>query len=486
MPARTGQQYIEGLRARPREVWLRGERVDDVTAHPTFAGPMRQLAKLYDMQHDPETRETLTYASPTTGDPVGVAFMPAVDHAGLVRRREGYRLWAEATFGLMGRSADFMNITLLAFAEGREVFARGGARFADNMVAYYEFVRENDLFLTHAIISPQTDRSKPSADQTEEFLHLGLVRETDDGIVVRGARMLATLGPLADEALIYNIPGLHARDSKHALVFAVPIDAPGLRQICREPYASGESNPFDHPLASNFEEMDTLLVFDDVLVPWDRVFVHNDVARANALFPDTNLRNYTAHQTSVRALAKMRLAVGLAIAVARAVKADGFLHVQEMLGECLNYVELVESCIIRSEYDFETTADGAVRPLYEPLQTVRTMMPRWYPRVIEVLQKIAAGGLMMAPTAADFASPIAEDVEKYYQGADGMPARERIALFKLAWDLAGDSFGGRQLQYERYYAGDPVRSTALNYLSYDTSECEASVRRALALTDPPS
>jgi anthranilate 3-monooxygenase (FAD)/4-hydroxyphenylacetate 3-monooxygenase len=483
MPVRTGQQYIDGLKPLSPEVWVGGERVTDVTTHPAFIRPMEQIAHLLDMQHDPAHADALTYESPKTGDRVGASFMPSADRAGIEKRRECYRIWAEATFGMMGRSPDFMNVVLLSFAEGREVFARGGERFAENMVSYYEYVRENDIFLTHALVQPPTDRSKASADQAEEFLHVGTVEETANGIVIRGARMLATLGPVADEVLVYNLPLLQKQDTKHAIVFSLPIDAPGLRQICREPFDTGGRSSFDHPLAVNFEEPDSMMIFDDVEVPWDRVYVYNDVEISNAVFPDTNLRNYTAHQTAVRGLVKLQLAAGVALAVARAGKTDQFLHVRHMLGECLNYVEIVKSCILRSEIECEPTGVGTVRPRFEPLQVIRTMLPQWYPRVIEIIQTIGAGGLLAMPSAADFESAIGADIDKYYQGADGRPTEERIRLFRLAWDLCGDAFGMRQLQYERYYAGDPYRAMALNYVTYDSSKCDDLVAGALDLAD---
>ena len=486
MPVRTGKQFIEGLRQRPREVWLRGERIGDPTAHPAFKRPVETIARLYDMQHDPVHKDVLTYASPSTGNPVGTAFMAPKSFADLVKRREAFQLWSEATFGLMGRSPDFMNTVLLAFAEAKEVFARGGQRFSDNLVRYYEYVRENDLFLSHALISPQTDRSKSSSEQVDPHLHMGVVRETSEGLIIRGARMLATMGPICDEMLIYNLPGLRPGDEPHAVAFAVPVDAPGLRQICREPYNWGDRANFDHPLAANFEECDSLLIFNDVLVPWDRVFIHNNVALANALYPDTALRNHTAHQTNVRALVKMRFAVGIAQAIAKAVKADQFLHVQEKLGECMSYVELVKSAIVRAEVEHDTLPSGNVRTTLAPLQALRGLLPSFYPRVIEVLQIIGAGGLLMSPSAADFhSSEIASDVARFYQGAEGFPSVDRVRLFKIAWDLAGDSFGSRQLQYERFYAGDPVRILAMTYLGTDDRDYRALVDRAIAIAGNP-
>jgi anthranilate 3-monooxygenase (FAD) / 4-hydroxyphenylacetate 3-monooxygenase len=417
---------------------------------------------------------------------VGTAFMAPRNHADLVKRRNAFQLWSEATFGLMGRSPDFMNTVLLAFAEAKDVFARGGQKFADNLVRYYEHVRENDLFLSHALISPQTDRSKASFEQADPHLHMGVLKETAEGLVIRGARMLATMGPICDEMLIYNLPGLRPGDEPHAVAFAVPVDAPGLRQICREPYNWGERADFDHPLAANFEECDSVLIFNDVLVPWDRVFIHNNVALANALYPDTALRNHTAHQTNVRALVKMRFAVGIAQAIAKAVKADQFLHVQEKLGECMSYVELVKSAIVRAEVEHDVLPSGNVRASLPALQALRGLLPTFYPRVIEVLQIIGAGGLLMSPSAADFNAPeIATDVARFYQGAEGFPSVDRVRLFKIAWDLCGDSFGARQLQYERFYAGDPVRILAMTYLGTDDRDYRALVERAVAIAGKP-
>jgi anthranilate 3-monooxygenase (FAD) / 4-hydroxyphenylacetate 3-monooxygenase len=171
MPVRTGKQFIEGLRARPREVWLHGKRVEDVTTHPSFRKPVEQIARLYDLQHDPAHKDILTYKSPSSGQPVATAFMAPRTLEDLVKRRKAFQLVAEATFGLMGRSPDFMNTVLLAFAEAKEVFARGGPQYADNLVKYYEYIRENDLFLSHALITPQTDRSKSSAQQADPHIH---------------------------------------------------------------------------------------------------------------------------------------------------------------------------------------------------------------------------------------------------------------------------------------------------------------------------
>jgi anthranilate 3-monooxygenase (FAD) / 4-hydroxyphenylacetate 3-monooxygenase len=484
--ARTGAQYIDRLKAGSREVWLRGARIEDVTTHPAFRAPMNHIARIYDMQHEPEFREILTYPSPSTGDPVGISYMMSKSYEDLVRRRRAFKLWSDATFGLLGRTPDFGNTIIMAWAESPNVFEQHGKQFKDNVTRYYEYVREKDLYLTHAVIAPQVDRSKPSSEQSDKYVHLGVVRETDEGIIVRGARMLVTMAPIADEVLVFNLPGAKSGDEAYAMSFAMPLDTSGIRIICREPFDEGGRSSFNHPLATNFEEPDALLIFNDVLVPWDRVFLHNNIELANALYVQTNLRNHTAHQTAVRAISKLELMTGAAMKVAETIKVDGFLHVQQMLGETIGVLELAKSCIIRSELEYETTAIDTVRASLTPLQTLRGFLPRAYPQIVEVLQKVSGGGILNTPSAEDFNSEISGDIERYYGAAAGVTATYRIKLFKLVWDLAGDAFGSRHLQYERYWAGDPVRLLAGNYMAYEfRNTCIDSVERALSLAGEP-
>ncbi|HTF51610.1 MAG TPA: 4-hydroxyphenylacetate 3-monooxygenase, oxygenase component [Pseudonocardia sp.] len=484
MTVRSGVQYLERLQKTPREVWLRGERVEDVTAHPAFRAPIQQIARLYDMQHDPAYADVLTRPGPN--GPVGTSFVAPTSYDDLVGRREAFRVWSEATLGLMGRSPDFLNTTVMAFAEEPGVFAQLGQRYADNVARYYEYVRDNDLFLTHALITPQTDRSRSSAEQADAFLHMGVVEETADGLVVRGARMLATLAPMADELIIYSLPGLRPGDERHAAVFAIPIETPGLRLISREPFDDGTRNRFDHPLSAHFEEADSLVVFDDVLVPWHRVFLHGSVELANKLYVETNLRQHTAHQTGVRGLVKMQFITGVAMKLAQTVKIDSFLHVQHKLGELVAATETCRALVRAAEIDHETSSSGnSLRCGFLPLQTLRMHLSASYPKAAEVLQTLGAGGLLMMPSAEDFGSEIGDDIARYFQGADGLDATQRVRLYKLAWDLCGDGFGQRAVQYERYYAGDPVRLYAMNYLGYDKTDAFRLVDRALALGGDP-
>jgi 4-hydroxyphenylacetate 3-monooxygenase oxygenase component len=478
MAVRNGEEFIEGLRRQPREVWASGRKIIDVTSDPVFARPIRAMAELYDLQVSPEHRDAMSCGE--DGVTFGTSFLIPRSRDDIVRRRLAMKVWADASFGMLGRSPDYLNTVLMAWTENAGFFGQRGAQFADNVRNYYGYCREHDIFQTHAIVNPQTDRSKGSDQHEDKFAHLGVVEETKDGLIVRGAKMLATQAPIADEILVYPQPGIRPGDERYVLAFGIPAGAKGLKFICREPFDDGTQSVWDHPLGARFEEPDAVCVFDDVLIPWDRVFLYGDVKMGNALFAEASIRNNTGHQTAVRGLAKCQLIVGIAIALTRAIKSDVFVHVQEQLGEMLGYLQMIESAVLAAEQKCEPTGRGAVRPAWAPLQALRYHLPKWYERIVSVTQTLAAGGLLISPTEADLRSAIGPDIDRYYKGA-GVDAEERIRLFKLAWDATGTQFGQRMLHYERYYAGDPVRLGAAYYLDHDVAPLLAMVKRALVM-----
>ncbi len=481
MPPRTGEEFLQGLRQRSRDVWIGGEPVQDVTTHPAFVHCAHTLARLYEMQHEPETREALTYRSPETGQREGTSFIMPRCQDDLERRRDMVKTWADATCGMMGRTPDFLNVNLMAFAARADYFAQNDPRFGDNVVRYYEYVRDHDLCLTHTLVNPQVDRSK-TVTELDPYIGLGVVDETADGLVVRGARMLATLAPFADELAVFPSTFRTEKEDAgtYALCFAVPLETPGLRFICRDPFDPGKST-YDAPLAARFDEMDAVAVFHDVRVPWDRVFLYRDVQRCNRLFQDTNAGAHMMHQFVTRFVAKAEFVMGVTCLLAETIAIDGFLHVQEKIGEMINYTEAMKACLRTSETEAVVSKSGIVYPATEPLMTARTLFPVFYPRMVEILQLLGAGGYMMTPSLRDLESPLRPDIARYYQAAQA-PAQERIHLFRLAWDIVGSAFGSRQLLYERYFSGDPVRLTAGRYLSYDKEPLMERVRAFLRQT----
>ncbi|WP_078408776.1 4-hydroxyphenylacetate 3-hydroxylase family protein [Priestia abyssalis] len=480
MGIRTGADYIEALKSRQPEVWLKGKKVVDLVNEPVFKQPIQEIAKLYDMQHDPEYQNRITHICEETGERINNAFLVPRSAEDLKARSEVFEVFAKATFGLMGRTPDFLNVVVTSMASNSWFLDKYNPEWSKNIRNYYRYIRDNDLFLTHAIINPQNDRSKASHEQNDMFTHLGTVEETAEGLVVRGAKMLATLAPITDEVIVYSFPGFQPGDERYALAFALPIDTPGLRILCREPMQDGKRSLFDHPLASRFEEMDAVLVFHDVVVPWDRVFLYNNVEAANLLYPKTGIAQQPAHQSGVRGWVKLAFATEVACKIADSIGVDTYLNVQHELGELVQSVETIRALLRVAEYEYEVTDSGEVMPAPVPLETIRGLLPKMYPRAIEVLQTIGAGGLLMSPTGADFENPeLRGDFDKYYAGRAGVSGEERVRLFKLAWDLCGEAFGQRLLQYERYYTGDPIRKRAIFYNQYKRNHSFSMVDEAL-------
>jgi 4-hydroxyphenylacetate 3-monooxygenase len=452
--ARRGSQVLQRLRARPPAIWYAGEPVKDVTTHPALRGGVHTLASLYDLQW--EHAEVTLYDSPTTGHKVARSFMMPRTHEELASISRAMKVWEDYTHGMMGRVPDYISRAMTGYAAGAPFLAEADPRFGANAIRYYEYLRENDLCLTHTLIPPQANRAASLAKQADPFLAARIKEETDAGIVIRGCRMLATL-PISDEIMVFPSTVLRAteEDAPYAFGFSIPNDTAGLRFICRESVDYGRSH-FDHPLGSRFEEMDAVVVFDDVFVPWDNVFLYRDVARCNQAYARTGAVVHMTHQVVVKNIAKCEFMLGLASLLVNAIGAEIFQHIQEKLAELWVNLTVMKALLRTAEVDAALDEWGVMRPAWDPLDAARNLFPRLYPRMVEIIQQIGASGLVAMPTERDLKGPLAEDIKHYYQAARA-EAFDRIPLFRLAWDASLSAFGSRQVLYERFFFGDPVR-----------------------------
>jgi 4-hydroxyphenylacetate 3-monooxygenase len=485
MPARTGRQYINGLREQERQVWLGGERVKDVTTHPGLAGGVRAIAALYDMQSDPKLHDEMTYTSPTTGDRVGLSFINPRTHQELEARRVMMMHWARSTCGMMGRSPDFMNVTLAAWGAASDYFARGRPEFGENIRRYYEYLRENDIVLTHSLINLQRSRNLSGTFNLQEGTALRAVRETSRGLVVRGARVLATLGPLSDDIAVYSPRlGQHTEDhSPFAVAFSIPCGTPGLRFVCRDSFDLSRSH-FDHPLGSRFEEMDCVVFFDDVEVPWDRVFLYGDVNLLNGAAYATHYSAHSAHQGAVKNLAKSEFVLGLALLMTETLGNKHLPLTEAYIGELMLTTTLARALIRAGEADAKLDEWGVMCPDSVTIESSRNLFMTAYPRMIEILQLLGSSSFMITPSEADFQGPLAGDIEQYL-ATDTTSARDRVRLFRLAWDVAGSSFGSRQVLYERFFASDPLTRARALAAIYPKNEAMQRVLDFLQRDDTP-
>jgi 4-hydroxyphenylacetate 3-monooxygenase oxygenase component len=472
MGIRTGNEFVQSLRD-GRTVYVNGERIEDVTTYPPFTGVVATLASLYDLQH--AHPEQLTFRSPSSGDRVAASFLMAESVEEVEFRIRAEQMRADFTYGLMGRMPDFCNAILTDLASGVADLGVRDPRLAENMRRYHEECRERDWCLTHTLVDPQVDRSRGPAEQSDPFLVLRIVRETDSGVVVRGAKMLSTLAPFANELWVGPFYPRREGEEDYTLCFAIRCDTPGLKFVCREPYDAGRG-AFDRPLSSRYDEEDALAVFDDVTVPWERMFIYRDIAIFNSIL--VRRPGYAQLQGCIRGLAKLKLLAGLACHIAETIGRNDAVHVQAQLGELVANVELVGG-LVRAAAQEVASARREKLAHRSVAATLWVLIPQCQVRAIQVIRELSGSGLIMTPGERDFANPeVAAYLEKYLRGKDSS-ARERVRLFKLAWDMIGEQFGSRQLQYEWFYAGDPYFTRQRFYRSTMAREYKEIVTRLL-------
>jgi 4-hydroxyphenylacetate 3-monooxygenase len=468
---------MQRLKEQPPTLYHRGRKIEDITTEPGIKGGVASLASLYDHQWEHEERSLFT--SPSSGEKVGITHVIPKTKEELVRLGDAMHLRAEFTQGMMGRMPDYLNRAIAAFAGSAEFLNKNRAGFADNMRRYHERLRENDWSLTHTLINPQINRAVSMAQQKDPFLAARVKEEQDDGIVIKGARMLATL-PISDEIMVFPSTLLRSpdEDAPYAFGFAIPNNTPGLSFQCRETVDYGR-NHYDHPLGSRYEEMDAVVFFKDVFVPWERVFLYRDVALCNEAYSATGAVIHMAHQVVCKNIAKTEFLLGLASLLVDSIGIEKFQHVQEKISQIWINLETMKALRFSAEQQAALNEYGVMTPAFDPINAARNLYPHLYPKMIEIIRQLGASGLVAMPTAADVHGPLAEEIERYYQSAR-QGAHERIPLFRLAWDTALSAFGARQTHYEYYFFGDPVRMSMAVFNNHDRTQYMETVRDFLA------
>lgn len=478
---RTGEQYIDSLDD-GRAVYLDGELVGDVRKHPGFSGPIQVIADTYDEVNG--DRHT-AWDDPESGNTYSGMWRIPRTAADLTARRLAHEQWARPSYGLMGRTPDHVASLLTAYRGSDSVFAGGDERWAENVRRVYEEGRQKDLYYAYAIVPPQVDRSKPAHQQPEPFIYPGVTEERDDGIVIRGAQMIGTSAAIADRLLLTYIVPLQPGDEDYAISCVLPINAPGMRVYPRRPYSSIANSAFDYPLSTRFDETDSLIVLDDVLVPWEDVFVYRDIGLTRAQFTETGAHLLANFQALARFGVKLRFACGLAIKLAELHGVDQVPPVQGQLGHGVGTIaSQLEGLILAAESN-----PGDVNGMAIPNQLfVYTGMSLQRQLVIDLmkwLRELAGGSFIAVPSSEEaFTSEETRaHTERYYQSV-GASAEERVGLLKLLWDFVGTEFAGRQLQYEMFYSAAQHICDSRIFQSYDWDAGRSLVERCLADNSP--
>jgi 4-hydroxyphenylacetate 3-monooxygenase len=463
-----------------RAVYIEGRRVADVTVDPSFRRSVDSVCRLYDFQAAPEHRELMTFATDTAGGRAHRMWQLPRSHAELVERRQALVAWASEHAGFLGRSADHVASCLSGMLMGLDVFEAYDPARARALAQYVQHARDHDLYLTYVIINPQADRSKSASQQADPYLTAGVVDRDTQGLTIRGAKMLGTGAIMANEILVTCIQPLQPGDERYAVSFAIPLDAPGLRILSRRSYERQARSVFDNPVSSRYDENDALIWFDDVRVPWDRVFVDGDLAMCQKQFHATPAHVYQNYQAQIRLMVKLRFLAGLAHRTATLNGIVGFPQVRETLGQIAAEVGMVEGLVHGMEARGRHRGEYFV-PDAHTLYTAQVLTQQLYPRLVTTLRDLAGGGLIMLPSSvADFANPELRALIEKTQQSPAADAYERVKFYKLAWDVLGSEFGSRHTQYEMFYAGATFVTKGHSYRCYDWQAAGSLVDRMLA------
>ncbi|MFE7422134.1 4-hydroxyphenylacetate 3-hydroxylase family protein [Rhodococcus sp. NPDC057529] len=462
---RSGADYLAGLND-GRCILIDGKPVENVLDHPATAPIARTVAKIYDFVADPEN--DMIYVAPETGREANKAFLTPRSAEDLKTRREAHTKLAGLTCGFVGRSPDHVPSTISAMAAHRHVFDEQGTQFGDNIERFYQRVLDESLFLAYVIIPPQVSRDTIASGWGEDFLQLGVVDSNEEGITVRGSAMLATSGAVADELFVSCIKPLKAEDKDFAVSFAIPMATSGLKLLERRPYAPAATSVYDYPLTTQFDETDAFAIFDNVFVPWDRVFVDRNPEVLNRSFQATGAHVFANWQAQARLSVKLDFILGIAHQIASMNKVDKFPGVIEKLGELASLAASVTASLHAAEYDAIVDDHGFAVPSRPAVYGQVARQADLYPRVINIVRDLCGGGALQVPSGvADMRSEITRPMIDKYIVSPGVPAEDRIKLFKLAWDVVGSEFAGRHQQYEMFYNGAPFLTKMWAYQQYD-------------------
>ena len=461
MAARTGDEYLAGLKDK-RSVWVDGHSVQDVTKHADFRGSLTGMAGYFDWQH---LHKEDCLIDDGSGGVTNVSNLIPRNREDIDRRHRGLERIARYGVGMLGRTPDYVNVTFAGFAGQPSLWAQAGNEQGhENLIAFQKEIAEKDLSLTHTIIHPIVDKRVPDYQGVNLQLALRKVDETPDSIIVNGARILATLGPFADELAVYPAHPIPKESPDVALSFSIPINTPGLKVLCRDHYGVSRST-FDFPFSSRFDEQDAFIIFDNVEIPKNRVFCDSNPDVFNAVMQRGWIGNIM-QQTVIRALVKLEFAYELATRMVNVTGQSNRSDATQMLGELWSYAELTRSALQAAEANAFDYGDGTWFCDERPFQALRPTIPGWMVRVNDILKQLGSHNLLAIPSEADFSDPdLAPLLDHYLRGADDVSARERSRLFRTAWDFAGSALGGRVELYERFYLASAPRNYSLAHMS---------------------
>ncbi|MFK4447273.1 4-hydroxyphenylacetate 3-monooxygenase [Caballeronia udeis] len=477
---RTGEQYRDSIRD-GRQVWINGERVNDVTTHPMFKPIVDIRARIYDMAHEKATQGVMSYVDETTGERNAIGLKLPYTQQDWHDKRLAVDIVLDDIGGIATRVGDETIGEMWSLYDGKDVLNEVDPRFAENIERHIHRTLHEDPFHVSANTDPKGDRSKPPQEQDPDML-LHVVKETDAGIVVRGAKY-ETAAAYANQAFVKPTIANwgDAKLSDYAVGFIVNMSAPGLKFICRTGFA-GRANPEDYPLSNRCDEIDTLLIFDNVLIPWEDVLFYQHTKAAT--FIRATLHRYSAFAFVQRNLRLADLMIGAALFNARQTGLEKQQAVQEKLSTLAVYRETINAHLTASIACGERSPAGLMMPNQSLLYTGRVQACSRLHEMMHLARELCGGQICVTPDAASFANPeISDWLDKYYTVNENWVSDDRRKLLAFARDLLNSDYAGHRLTFQLFAQSPPFAHLGAVFRNFDFDSTLGYVKKAANLSD---
>ena len=453
MALMTAEQYRESLRD-GRQVWVSGEKVEDVATHPALKPMVDAIARIYDMHHDPKTRDLMTYTR-EDGTLGARTYQVPTTKEELRARRLMTTAILDDICPTIDRFGDETVTPLFVLANRKELLDKYDERYHKNAVAWIERLQRDNLFMTSGNTDVKGDRSKQPWQQDDLDMNTRVVRETPEGVIIRGAKF-ETGAPYGHVAFIKPTVGYWCEENRDfAIACVLKLNAPGVRHICRRRLSGNNTdlNTFENPLAARFDELDTLIVFDDVLIPWEDVLIcrHHELAA----YIRSDFSRWSAQAFLVRSQAKAELLVGAALLNAEQAGTLNMPPVRSKIAQLMAYKATIDGFLLGAEEACQTTESGFVMPNQQIQNAGRVYCSMNYGKMVDLLRDLVGGTPVMLPDEAMLRSPETRaDVEKFFR-VGNYDAETRLRVMSLVHDLTASAYAGRATSYSMF-AETPV------------------------------
>ena len=481
---RNGEQYIESLRD-GREVYYKGRRVEDVTTHEATAGGIRQVADIYDLQFDADAQKLLTYVN-DDGKRVTASYLVPRTKDDLRFRREGIKYIARQSFGTIGRGVDMIATLPLGMLSELPSFQRECPEYADNIRWLLKHLEENNIRLGETIVDPQGYRSRASGTSPEtqapERATARIVDENDDGIFISGVKGVGTAVPQSNEMIIGSF---HPPLDEESFWVYVPVSSPGLRMFQREVVHRPGSNAYDHPLTSRGEEIESIVAFERLFVPNERIIARNKRSLHGVNFYNVWARHEHWY-TFVRMVAKAELYAGLTQLIVDTLQLAEVAVVRQRVADVMEYAQILQGMQYAAEELADFSEGGVMTPDVNVVTAGRSYALENLPRILHIMQDICGQGMILRWSEEDLATDAAFGKPlSWFLDTRDMSAKDKNLVMNLVWDVAASEHATRSKLFEESNALNVPFLKERLFGEYDRGDYLQEVRHFIGLADAP-